>query len=85
MLWARKIACSSASTPAKTLSGCETRTYNDSQGVWHAFIRNEFARSDQTLHQVCYLREDWETTGFCSSGEDPIRHSYAVKAVRPVR
>lgn len=60
-------------------------SYNDSQGVWHAFVRNGFANSNQVLDQVWYRPEDWEITGVCSSGEDPLRHFYEVKAVRPVK
>lgn len=60
-------------------------SYNDSQGVWHAFVRNGFAQSNQILSQQWYRPVDWEITGVCVDSEDPIRHLFEVKAVRRVK
>ena len=34
------------------------RSYNDSEGVWHQFIRNRLAHSNQILGHSWYLPED---------------------------
>lgn len=58
------------------------QSYNDAEGVWHQFIRNGLAHSNQILGHSWYRAEDWDISGVYE--DCPSRHRYVLRAVRDV-
>ena len=58
------------------------QSYNDPERVWHQFIRNGLAHSNQILGHSWYLPEDWDISGVYE--DSPSRHRYVLRAVRSV-